>query len=318
MKDFPEVLVLTGGGARGAYQAGVLCELAERGIAFRHIFGSSAGAVNAYIYSIGLGKKAPELWMDFATGKKRVWDSDILRSDMTLDIGELYRDARPTAWEFARYIVGGRAAKKEVFGIWAGRILDRGGLVSFRPMARTLHELAKGRENLCSTVTVLVTDAGYRSVEKTYNGGLNVHNLQFAEGLSIQDAVAASSAFPVIVERVEGYKDGGMGDRSVVQAAAAKFHDDELLIVDNGDVKPAPLPVANWTLLDHLRRTLDYLIDVNEVDSYRPKDSVILRCERTASRTDFSPETVSALIQEGKKDARNMLAGMAELGNNDR
>ena len=45
--DAPMALVLSGGGAKGAYEAGVAAALVERGLPIRLVAGSSAGALNA-------------------------------------------------------------------------------------------------------------------------------------------------------------------------------------------------------------------------------------------------------------------------------
>ena len=45
--DAPIALVLSGGGAKGAYEAGVAAVFVERGLPIRLVAGSSAGALNA-------------------------------------------------------------------------------------------------------------------------------------------------------------------------------------------------------------------------------------------------------------------------------
>src|SRR4029077_9180030 len=49
----PMALVLSGGGAKGAYEAGVAAVFIERGLPVRLVAGSSAGALNAAMIASG-------------------------------------------------------------------------------------------------------------------------------------------------------------------------------------------------------------------------------------------------------------------------
>lgn len=55
-------LVLGGGGAKGAYQIGVMRALSELGISCGSVYGTSVGALNAAMYAQGDTEKAAELW----------------------------------------------------------------------------------------------------------------------------------------------------------------------------------------------------------------------------------------------------------------
>jgi len=58
----PIALVLSGGGAKGAYEAGVAAVLAERGLPIRLVAGSSAGALNAAMIADGRVDRLDALW----------------------------------------------------------------------------------------------------------------------------------------------------------------------------------------------------------------------------------------------------------------
>jgi NTE family protein len=60
--DTPIALVLSGGGAKGAYEAGVAAALAERGVPIRLAAGSSAGALNAAMIADGRLDRLEALW----------------------------------------------------------------------------------------------------------------------------------------------------------------------------------------------------------------------------------------------------------------
>src|SRR5882672_2299532 len=61
-RDAPMVLVLSGGGAKGAYEAGVAAALVERGLPIRLVAGSSAGALNAAMIAAGRADRLEALW----------------------------------------------------------------------------------------------------------------------------------------------------------------------------------------------------------------------------------------------------------------
>jgi len=60
--DAPTTLVLSGGGAKGAWEAGVAATLVQRGLALRLVAGSSAGALNAAMVADGRTQRLDTLW----------------------------------------------------------------------------------------------------------------------------------------------------------------------------------------------------------------------------------------------------------------
>lgn len=58
----PMALVLSGGGAKGAYEAGVAAVFVERGLPLRLVAGSSAGALNAAMIASGRADRLEALW----------------------------------------------------------------------------------------------------------------------------------------------------------------------------------------------------------------------------------------------------------------
>jgi NTE family protein len=61
-RDAPMALVLSGGGAKGAYEAGVAATFVERGLPIRLVAGSSAGALNAAMIASGRGDRLETMW----------------------------------------------------------------------------------------------------------------------------------------------------------------------------------------------------------------------------------------------------------------
>lgn len=72
--------MLSGGGARGAYEVGVLKALAELGVTFDLVFGTSIGAVNASFFAQGDLSRLEELWCSWRPkGLGRAWPFELCR-----------------------------------------------------------------------------------------------------------------------------------------------------------------------------------------------------------------------------------------------
>ena len=67
--DAPIALVLSGGGAKGAYEAGVAAVFVERGLPIRLVAGSSAGALNAAMVAAGRIDRLEALWRGLSRGR---------------------------------------------------------------------------------------------------------------------------------------------------------------------------------------------------------------------------------------------------------
>ncbi len=61
-RDLPTTLVLSGGGAKGAYEAGAVAALAEHGLPIRLVAGSSAGALSAAMIVAGRADRLEATW----------------------------------------------------------------------------------------------------------------------------------------------------------------------------------------------------------------------------------------------------------------
>ena len=67
--DAPIALVLSGGGAKGAYEAGVAAVFVEHGLPIRLVAGSSAGALNAAMVADGRMDRLEALWRGLSRGR---------------------------------------------------------------------------------------------------------------------------------------------------------------------------------------------------------------------------------------------------------
>ena len=101
--DAPVALVFSGGGAKGAYEAGVALGLLTRGVPIRLVAGSSAGALNAAMVADGRVDKLDELWRGVTREQVYAFRPSILFAGLlpgwltllTLDHAGSLFDARP-------------------------------------------------------------------------------------------------------------------------------------------------------------------------------------------------------------------------------
>lgn len=83
-------LFLQGGGAKGAFQAGVICGLYERGLTFNVISGTSIGAVNSYFIYTDNINYLKNMWLNIDNDilKTRTFKGKVLENKEMIDILE--------------------------------------------------------------------------------------------------------------------------------------------------------------------------------------------------------------------------------------
>lgn len=234
-------LVLPGGGARGAYQAGVLKAVAElwppgAPNPFPIVTGTSAGAINAAAVAAGA--------TDFAEGVRRlceVWSS--------FEVEQVFRTDAPTvARDGFRALVTIAAA-----GLGLGRFNPR-ALLDNSPLRALLERQMRFegiREALASGAlhAVAVTCAGYTSARAVsfYEGvpGLPPWRRARREGrparLGVDHLMASVSVpfvFPATLIGDEYYGDGAVREHAPL-SAAIHLGADRLLVMGVRDEDPA-------------------------------------------------------------------------------
>ena len=78
------IFVLSGGGAKGSFQAGAMYELLRRGIKPALIVGTSVGSINAYMYAMGGLSAVIENWLSIKSSKdiyKTQWLKVLFRAN---------------------------------------------------------------------------------------------------------------------------------------------------------------------------------------------------------------------------------------------
>lgn len=209
----PLALVLTGGGARAAYQVGVLSAIVERlpGIEFPILTGVSAGAINTTYLAAHRGS--------FATAVAK------LRTEWTrLTADRVYH------LPFAQLAMAAlRAMGRAALGRGGGSVLVR-GLMDMQPLRRFLEgcidvtgidaNIAAGR---LRAVALTATSYTLGQTVTFVHGGPDVPLWQRAMRFAVRarltlDHIMASSALPILFPAVK-LGDGFYGDGSVRQTA---------------------------------------------------------------------------------------------------
>lgn len=184
-------LILSGGGARAAYQVGFLSYLAKEfpDVVPPILTGVSAGAVNAAYLASHV-----EAFPDRVHGLSRLW--------MDLEMADVFRvDARHLTWQVSRWglqlVSGGARARPGVQG-----------LVDTEPLRRLLHRVLEAEDGrlpgVAHNLETGVLDA-FALTTTSYGTGRSVTWVQASEGSHIQAwerAHRRSVTAPITVEHV--------------------------------------------------------------------------------------------------------------------
>jgi NTE family protein len=229
-------LVLTGGGALGSYQGGVLTGLAARGERFDIVVGTSIGAINGAIFSQGDIEKIADLWSNIA--RYRLIQSVASLRPLIVAIDEFRDPARGVLSRPYNILRG--AAK-----LWDhGGVLNRTGFFKSEPVVAFLAgrlDLQKVRGTFGWATTNLTSSrnesfyvapesfAGVKPVDLRHT----FHRLDpstVADVALYPEAIRASAAVPLVFEPVPlqprgagaaHYVDGGVAANAPIALARA-------------------------------------------------------------------------------------------------
>lgn len=280
-------LVLTGGGARTAYQVGVLLAVSDwlgrpRRTPFSIITGTSAGAINASVLAAHAGSFGRGL--EYLAG---VWRG--------LEVGDIYRCDRRTLY--------GRALH------WLVALI-RGGLGRNNPRAlldyRPLRALLERHVNFARIDlhlrrglldAVAITASGYGSGRGVtfYQAAGQPTPWQRERTLSrpaklALDHVMASVAIPLLFEAVriddDWYGDGAMRDHTPL-SAAINLGAQRLLVISTRNSDPVPLPQP--PPYPELGKIGGYILDSLFMDGIGPNLRRLQRLNELVRLSDVSP-----------------------------
>jgi len=281
--DTPTTLVLSGGGAKGAYEAGAAALFVERGLPIRLVAGSSAGALNAAMIADGRMDRLEALWRGLT--RDRVYS---LR---------------------ARVLFGGLLP-----GWLTLLILDRAGsLFDPAPLRALITESLDVERIRASPVRLLVvtTDLAHREQRLFDNATVTLE--------SLMAAAAVPGAFPAV--DVEGtlLVDGGLTGRAPVLEALRAAPEVERAVVmmsyapDERGVPPTTMRRAleeafEMGMIHQIRRDVELArlkFPAAEVHLLTPSAPLSLR------PLDFDPAGIARALERGREDARACLSGWA-------
>lgn len=296
-------LVLAGGGAKGAYQAGVLRYLAEIDFRPHIIAGTSIGALNGAVLASH---------HNFAEGVKQVndlWDklgqTKIIRPNMGIAAKVASYVAKSTIPTFAEWVV----EFLESAGILEDSdcMFDPLPIESFLREAVALESLRKGVELWVAAFPSLyipgvnydllmaVIDA-FRARMGTKAHWLRVQDCTDDEMLHtlLLASAAIPLAFPQRVLQGQHYVDGGLADNVPLGALAARGVTHSIVVhLDNAAV---------WDRHDFPDQTI---IEIRPVELINKLNVPIV--EDLTTLLDFSAERIGLLKDRGYQDARYYL-----------
>jgi predicted acylesterase/phospholipase RssA len=248
-------LVLPGGGARGAYEAGVIEGIRERanvadGTALPGVdivVGTSIGAINGWFVATGQYTKLRSVWQTiaaehiFAIKKQfratvtpssgvltRVFQAALLSQGLTSNVTGL--------------LDGGRIRR------WLTRNIDP-TVPTISPFVFTLTNLEHQRSEIFyrSPIQFSATDRaqGNRRVRSLYGRTIEARNVGDDHLVA---ALAGSSAIPIVLDPVtiafddgvQTYIDGGVADTAPLDVARALSRRVGLILVDPAEASPKP------------------------------------------------------------------------------
>jgi NTE family protein len=234
-------LVLSGGGANGAFEAGVVAAIEEAGIRPTILSGTSAGALNVAAMAHGLDAEAlGRLWRSTGPG-----DVYRLRRD-------LWRALRPTVW-----LTGGGLAGRALGGIGWTWLLDTA------PLRRTLVDALGGEHvDVDDELTVSVSAVDKPTGELVrFTNRLPPEHRRAPSYRQVQlsvDHLLASAAIPLAFRPADldgtRWWDGGLVANTPLAPAMAHEPDAVIVVTTATRKRPAPKP-------ESLADTIGLLID---------------------------------------------------------
>lgn len=242
-------LVLSGGGAKGAFEAGVVAALAEAGLSPTVLTGTSAGALNAAALAAGFSpERVAEVWT-------------------SLHSRDVYRP-RTDIWNALAPSALWRGEG------WADRLLGAVGwtwLLDPAPLRATLTETLGGETvpataGTTAAITAVEVTSGQLVRFATDKPPPHRRDGTFAVGALTVDELLASAAIPLAFKpaSVDGvaYWDGGVLANTPLASALA-YEPDALIVVTTATLeRPAPRP-------SDLSSVLTLLVDTIQAGTLR-------------------------------------------------
>ncbi len=299
-------LVLTGGGAKGAYQVGALQYIAELGLEPQIIAGTSIGALNGaalsgyrpFPYAV---QRLNHLW-------ERLGEAKILRPNTGAVLRTLSYAAQTFTPTLGGWLLDFLAAE--------GLMQNSSGIFDPAPIEQLLREAVNPdelRRGIELWVTVFpslkIPGLGYDWLVNFIRArtGTDAHWLclqDCTDDETIYNLLLASAALPLAFPSREvngqSYVDGGLADNVPLRALAKRGCKNVIVIhLKNG---------AAWNRHDFPEQTV---IEIRPEERIEKSDTLIIG--KIDSYLDFSSERIAELKKRGYEDAKRCLIPIMEL-----
>lgn len=337
-------LVLTGGGARGAYQAGVIsgllniCHENDLAFPFHYIHGISAGSINSALLASLLYKKDLN---EIAKTFESLWCN--LKTENVLNTNRLGLTLNGLKWIKSLSLGGIRETKESLF------LLDNAPLKDFLTahidMKGIQHSIDQGR---LKSISMSMTSYS-EGLSRTYFQGVDTiedWSRVKRQGVRVNsfthDHIMASSAIPLLFPPVKighnWYGDGSLRDYTPL-SPAIKMGAEKLLVIgvrkreQNLRSKNTPTPakilstILNGILLDGLDTDLERLTRINNtISEFKKLDAKVelplkivetmvispssILSEMAADKFKLLPRTIQYFINGigGKKESTDLVS----------
>lgn len=203
------ILILSGGGAKGAFQVGAYNRLIQEGVKFGNsqidvknpdaVFGISAGALNGVMIAQGKFRELLKLWNQIAGNPQEIYTSEFLKSEGERIVLDLEAIAKYLSKDLSLLDKAGLAFKRtrrKAIGKIIEKLTNLDALSTNQPLARKLRELIRIEDIKCDLFKagfVSLTDGKYHSIS---------HN-EYPSDEQLQKAVLASASLPIIWSPVD-------------------------------------------------------------------------------------------------------------------
>lgn len=207
-------IVLSGGGAKGAYEAGFLKALSEFNIQPDVIAGTSIGALNGAVYCANIRTKEVAILVD------KIWKELANTPALQPDKKKVFKNFVEVVTFFSPLAPVSKVARVVSYAISKGK--DKEGILSTTPISNVLEQYASIEKILTGLpFYVGVTKSDGNAVD--FLRLLNLENTGLTDYLKIQSlnkdeiykAILASAALPIAfdAQKINGiqYRDGCLG-----------------------------------------------------------------------------------------------------------
>jgi NTE family protein len=294
-------LVLSGGGAKGAYQAGLLRYMAEQNIQPAMVSGTSIGALNAAVISAQKDiSKASDVI-------NTIWQELSKKNPIEVKKAPLFLSSVAILLSFSTIL------SRTIVGVAIDKAIDKTGLVREQPLNNILGDNAPVKllkAGLPLYVSLYESEGSGTDLVKYFSTTLlnslskdtkdsEFKHIQSLSSDIMHEAIMASAALPYFFKahEIEGkkYRDGGMGGS----------------INEQGNTPAQPLAEAGCT---HL--IISMLDDGSMFDRHNPiyNDVAIIEVRPqefiSTSKLDmfaFTPEKIPLWMVQGYKDAKRCI-----------